>query len=599
MGELDRNRILIVEDSEDEAQLLERQLRRISPALEVLRVDTERDMRAALAGSTWDLVISDHSMPSFDSDGALRVLRASGQDIPFILYSGALNTERGASAMQVGANDWVDKHDPARLMPVVERELRNVRIRRDKDRVERSMIEMSKYDALTRLPNLALFTKLVQVRLAESPGAGATPAVMYIDLDRFMRINDSLGYAAGDGLIRQVAARLRTAAPPGTVVARLGQDKFALFYSPADGGGGPVSFAERLAQRFGDPFSASGQEFFVTLSIGISLYPAHGADPATLLKNAESAMHVVKRLRGNGCQIYEAGLQQASAENLRMENELRHSIKREQLFLMFQPIFDLRTHRIVGAEALVRWKHPELGMIPPDRFIGLADETGQIHAIGEWVLARACASAQRWIRAGHDGVDVAVNFSATQFRHERFAARVRSILKASGLPPARLEMEITEGAAMQDPETTVDILGELKQAGIRVAIDDFGTGYSSLSYLKRLPLDILKIDKSFVRDLPQDVENVAIVRTIVALGKALRLHLHPEGVETPAQLEFLRSEGCDRAQGYLLSKPVLVEDFMALLARHNGAPAVNDDPAEAPSRHPVLAGALVAGAAVS
>jgi len=599
MGDLDRNRILIVEDSEDEAQLLERQLRRVSPALEVLRVDTERDMRAALAGSAWDLVISDHSMPSFDSDGALRVLRASGQDIPFILYSGALNTERGASAMQVGANDWVDKHDPARLMPVVERELRNVRLKRDRDRVERSMVEMSKYDSLTRLPNLALFTELVQVRLAESPGAGATPAVMYIDLDRFMRINDSLGYAAGDGLIRQVAARLRAASPPGTVVARLGQDKFALYYSPADGAGGPVSFAERLAQRFGDPFSANGQEFFVTLSIGVSLYPAHGADPATLLKNAESAMHVVKRLRGNGCQVFEAGLQQASAENLRMENDLRHAIKREQLFLMFQPIFDLRTRRIVGAEALVRWKHPELGMIPPDRFIGLADETGQIHSIGEWVLARACASAQRWIHAGHEGVGIAVNFSATQFRHEHFAARVRSILKASGMPPERLEMEITEGAAMQDPETTVDILGELKQAGIRVAIDDFGTGYSSLSYLKRLPLDILKIDKSFVRDLPQDVENVAIVRTIVALGKALRLHLHPEGIETPAQLEFLRNEGCDRAQGYLMSKPIMLDDFLPLLARYNGAPALNDVRSEDPTRHIGFAGALAAGAAVS
>ena len=596
MGEKERNRILIVEDSEDEAQLLARQLRRVSPVLEVRRVDNEADMRAALADASWDLVISDHSMPAFDSDGALRVLRASGQDIPFILYSGALDTERGASAMRVGANDWVDKHDPARLMPVVERELRNVRIKRDKDRAERSVIEMSKYDALTRLPNLALFSELVQVRLAESLPAGSTPAVMYIDLDRFMRINDSLGYAAGDGLIRQIAARLRAACAPGTVVARLGQDKFAVFYSPVEGGAGPTGFAERLGQRFADPFSASGQEFFVTLSIGIGLYPAHGSDPATLLKNAESAMHVVKRLRGNGCQVYEAGLQQASAENLRLENELRHAIKRQQLYLMFQPIFDLRTRCIVGAEALVRWKHPEFRIVPPDRFIGLADETGQIHAIGEWVLERACTSAQRWLNAGYEGVGVAVNFSATQFRHERFVARLRAILKASGLPPECLEMEITEGAAMQDPESTVDILGELKQAGIRVAIDDFGTGYSSLSYLKRLPLDILKIDKSFVRDLPHDVENVAIVRTIVALGRALRLRLHPEGVETAAQFEFLRGEGCDRAQGYLMSKPVMLEDFMCLLQRHNGAPASAEP---APQPRALLGAALAAGAAAS
>ena len=576
MSEQERHRILIVEDSEDEARLLERQLRRVSPALEVLRVDTEPAMQAALAGSAWDMVISDHSMPQFDSDGALRVLRSSGQDIPFILYSGALSTERGASAMSVGANDWVDKHDPARLMPVVERELRNVRIKRERDRAERTMIEMSKYDALTRLPNLTLFSELVQVRLAETPPTGATPAVLFIDLDRFMRINDSLGYATGDGLIRQVAARLRAASPPGTVVARLGQDKFAIFYAPAEAGTGPVSFAERLAQRFADPFSASGQEFFITLSVGISLYPAHGADAATLLKNAESAMHVVKRLRGNGSQIYEAELQQASAENLRLENELRHAIKRKQLFLMYQPIFDLRTRRIVGAEALVRWKHPDLGLVPPDRFIGMADDSGQIHAIGEWVLGEACAAARGWTDRGHAAVGVAVNFSATQFHHERFASHVRAIVRASGLPPEALEMEITEGAAMKDPETTVEILGELKKSGIRVAIDDFGTGYSSLSYLKRLPIDILKIDKSFVRDLPQDAENVAIVRTIVALGRALHLHLHPEGVETQAQLEFLRAEGCDRAQGYLMSRPVAIDDFLALLDKHNGAPAVND-----------------------
>ena len=572
MGEPDHHRILIVEDSEDEALMLERRLRRVLPSLEVLRVDTEPAMRSALSGSAWDLVISDHSMPEFDSDGALQVLRASGQQIPFILYSGAIGQERGTSAMSVGADDWVDKRDPGRLMPVVERELRNVRVKRERDRAERSMIELSKYDALTRLPNLALFTELVRVRLAEAPPAGSTPAVLYIDLDRFVRINDSLGYAVGDGLIRQVAARLRAASPPGTVVARLGQDKFAIFYAPPEAGAGPLSFAERLAQRFTDPFSASGQEFFITLSVGISLYPAHGHDVTTLLKNAESAMHVVKRLRGNGCRVYESELQEASAENLRIETELRHAVRRNQLFLEYQPFFDLGSRRIVGAEALVRWNHPEFGLVSPDRFIGMADEAGLMHTIGEWVLAEAGAAASRWLRDGHAGVSVAVNFSSAHFHHARFATRVGALLRASGLPPEALELEITEGAAMRDPETTADILGELKNLGVRVSIDDFGTGYSSLSYLRRLPIDVLKIDRAFARDLPRDAENVAIVRTIVALGRALQLRLHAEGIETGAQLEFLRSEGCDRGQGGFLSPPVALEAFRALLDRHNAAP---------------------------
>jgi diguanylate cyclase (GGDEF)-like protein len=578
MYEKDQTRILIVEDSEDDALLLERLISRTLPGAQFRRVDSATGMRAALAAGDWDLVISDHSMPGFDSQGAMQVLRESARDIPFVLYSGCLDEERGATAMRVGAHDWVGKHEPARLVPVVQRELRNSRLKRDKERAERSALELANYDTLTRLPNRSLFCEQVQLRLQDPASGEGTPAVLYIDLDRFMRINDTLGYAAGDGLIRQIATRLRAAAPPGSIVARLGQDEFAVFCAAADGARGPMALAERLARRFAEPLTASGQEFFVTLSTGISLFPAHGGDPATLLKNAENAMQAAKRLGGNGCRIYQAELQAASSENLRIENELRYAIERRQLVLVYQPIFDLGTSRIIAAEALVRWRHPELGTVPPDRFIGIADDTGQIHRIGEWVLAAACAEARRWQQAGHSAVGVAVNFSATQFRHEQFAHRVRAIIEASGLSPEHLEMEITEGAAMQDAESTIETLEELKSAGVRVAIDDFGTGYSSLSYLKRLPIDILKIDKSFMRDVPHDTENVALVRTIVALGSTMKLQCHAEGVENREQLEFLRAEGCERAQGYLLGKPLALQDFLALLAERNGAPARHADP---------------------
>jgi EAL domain-containing protein (putative c-di-GMP-specific phosphodiesterase class I) len=242
------------------------------------------------------------------------------------------------------------------------------------------------------------------------------------------------------------------------------------------------------------------------------------------------------------------------------------------LFLVYQPIVDLALGRFIGAEALVRWRHPQLGMVAPDRFIPLADDTGQIHQIGEWVLARACAEARRWHLAGHPDLSVAVNFSATQFRREHLAASVRAALEASALPPERLEIEITEAAAMQDAECTIEILGALKATGVRVAIDDFGTGYSSLAYLKRLPIDIVKIDKSFMREVPKDAENAAIVRTVVALGRTLKLQRHAEGVETAEQLEFLRAEGCDRAQGYLLGKPLPADAFLSLAAGAEHAP---------------------------
>jgi len=558
-------RLLLVEDSVDDAMLLERRLARAFPGLRCRRVDNAEDMRAALAAGGWDLVISDHSMPGFDSAAALRLVRESGLDLPFILYTGRLDERDGASAMHIGADDWVSKHDPARLVPVVERELRHVRLRREKESAERSARELAQYDPLTRLPNRSLFCELAARALADS---GTAHALLYADIDRFMRVNDTLGYAHGDGLIRQVAARLRAGAPESGLVARLSQDEFALLCAAPGGASAVRRIAARLAQRFAEPLAAGGQEFYLTLSVGIALTPEHGADVQTLLRNAESAMRLAKRLGGNGHQFYRPEIQAISSENLRLESELRHAIARGELFLVYQPVVDLASGRIEGAEALLRWRHPEFGLVPPDRFIGLADETGQIHGIGEWVLERACAQARRWLAAGAPPFTMAVNVSPTQFRHRDFADRVRAIVRASGLPGECLEIEITESAAMQDAETTIETLAALKQAGVRVAIDDFGTGYSSLSYLKRLPIDILKIDKSFIRDVPGDAENVAIVRTILALASTMKLRSHAEGVETEAQAAYLRAEGCHRAQGWLLGRPQLAEDFGRLLGLH-------------------------------
>jgi diguanylate cyclase (GGDEF)-like protein len=571
MREAEAIRVLLVEDSEDDALLLERRLRAALPVAALRRVDSAQSMRAALAEGPWDVVISDHVMPGFDSDAALALLRESGSDAPFILYSGCLDEGRGALAMRVGASDWIAKHDPARIVPVIERELRNARLRRDKERAERAAAELASYDTLTRLPNRSLFCEQAGLRLDAIGAEDGAAALLYVDLDRFMRINETLGYAAGDAVIRQIAVRLRAEVPAGSLVARLGQDEFAILVAVAGGAREPRRLAERLARRFAEPIVVSGQEFYVTLSVGVSLFPAHGRDCETLLKSAESAMHFVKRLGGNGHRIYQAELQAATCENLRLENELRHAIERRQLHVVYQPIYDIATHRVVAAEALLRWRHPEMGLVPPDRFIPVADDTGQIHAIGAWVLERACEDAYAWEQRFGRGIAVAVNFSATQFRHKQFLPRVLGILRASGLAPHLLEMEITEGTAMHDAEAAAEVLGALKRAGVRIAIDDFGTGYSSLSYLRRLPIDILKIDKSFMREIPHDAENIAIVRTILALGHAMRLECHAEGVETPAQLALLREERCARAQGYLLGRPLEAPAFAERLAGDGAA----------------------------
>jgi diguanylate cyclase (GGDEF)-like protein len=366
----ERTRILIVDDSEDDALLLQQQVRAAVPEAEFARVDCAAGMRAVLASGEWDLAVVDHSMPGFDSEGAMQVLRESGRDVPVILFSGCLEGERAVRSLRGGAADWVDKHDPVRLVPAVEREVRNLRLRRAKEKAERSAHQLARYDGLTRLPNRSLFCELVERKFAAAP-ASAGAAVLYIDLDRFTRVNDSLGYAAGDGLIRQVAKRLAAAVPAASLVARLGQDEFAVCLAPAAAESGTharrhaLASADALARRFAEPLVANGQEFFITLSVGIALRAEHGKDAPSLLSNAESAMRSAKRLGGNRCQLYQADLQAASAENLRLEGELRHAIRRDQLFLVYQPIVDLALGRFIGAEALVRWRHPQLGMVAP------------------------------------------------------------------------------------------------------------------------------------------------------------------------------------------------------------------------------------------
>jgi diguanylate cyclase len=421
------------------------------------------------------------------------------------------------------------------------------------------------YDELTGLPNRNMFCQAAALDLAAAKSKGQGMTVCHIDLDRFMRINNSFGYATGDALLRQVAGRLKDTMGEDDCVAHFSSDAFAMVSPRAVDAYSANQLVGRLMDAFAEPFVVNGIEFFISISVGVALYPEHGADVASLLVNAESAMVLAKKLGGGNFKHYIEGMNAASGERLTLEAGLRHAVAREEFTLHYQPSVDLASGAIVGVEALVRWQHPQHGLLYPDKFIPLADETGLITDIGEWVLMAACKQTRAWHDMGFKTLTVAVNVSAVQFGQRRLLDYVAKVLKHTGLPPHALVLEITESVLMQDAESNVATLAELKRMGIRIAMDDFGTGYSSLSYLKRFPIDILKIDKSFIRDIALEGDDAAIVRAITALGKSLRLTLIAEGVETVEQTEFLVREKCDRIQGYLFSKPVLPEQIVELL----------------------------------
>ncbi len=547
-------RVLLVEDSEDEALLLMNELKRAAIGVVCKRVDSAETLNAALNEADWDLVISDHHMPGFGSEEAYELVRRCGREIPFIIYSGQIAETVALSAMANGVHDFVEKGNVRRLLPVIRRELKMVEQTRARVRAENRLHRVVNYDQLTGLPNRQLFYAQADRLLADCGGHGA--ALLFIDVDRFMRINNTFGYAVGDLLVRQVGARLENVVSPRGIVTRMGQDDFALLDCCATTEEEARLLATRVMEAFAQPFKVEAREFFLTLSIGVCRYPEDGPDVARLLVNAENAMFLAKRNGRNNCQIYVRELNSASAERLEMETALRHAVRNGELVLHYQPSVHLPAGRIAAVEALVRWVHPERGMIAPDKFIPLADETGIITELGAWVLLEACAQTRRWHEAGFEGLKVSVNVSAVQFRQDDLVQLVEAVLGRTGLPASCLDLEITETVLMQDADATIATLRELKAMGVSISVDDFGTGYSSLAYLQRFPIDTLKIDKSFMRDITGEGQNAAIVRTVIALAKSLGLESIAEGVETLEQVEFLRAAGCDRLQGYYFSRPL-------------------------------------------
>jgi len=442
---------------------------------------------------------------------------------------------------------------------------------------EQKLVHLAHYDALTDLPNRLLIHERVDHAIARAKRERAKVALVVMDVDRFKHINDSLGHSLGDQLLQAVAKRLVQGVREADTVGRLGGDEFIVILDDVSTGRDAAAVAQKLLDMFGTPFEAGTQELYLTLSIGISLFPDDGEDTASVLKNADAAMYRAKEQGRSNYKFYTTEMTEFAAERVKLEGDLRRALERNELLVYYQPQICLQSSELTGAEALLRWTHPELGMVSPATFIPLAEETGLIGEIGEWVLIQACEQLRAWREAGMRVPRVSVNVAGPQIRRGDLVDVVNRALAQSGLEPPDLELEVTESFIMEQAGHAIDVFEGLRALGVHVAIDDFGTGYSSLSYLRLLPIDRLKIDRSFVRDIPDDANASAIARAVVALGKSLQLNVIAEGVETQAQRAFLAEEGCDMAQGFLYSPPVPPDKFALYFAGSQPAPVEDDN----------------------
>ena len=438
----------------------------------------------------------------------------------------------------------------------------------ERTRSAERMWRLTHFDELSGLPNRLLFRQLLEQALHDANREKKPIAVLFIDLDRFKLINDSAGHDSGDEVLRQVTGRLRQCLREADLISRFGGDEFAVLMRDIDDPEAARAAATRVLTSVAQPYPLNGEDYHLSASIGISTYPSDSVDATALLRNAELAMYRAKDQGKNNFQFHSSQMNARSAEHVALERSLRQAVERNEFQVHYQPQIEIASGRVIGAEALLRWDRPGFGMTAPDKFIPLAEETGLIVPIGRIVLLQACAEARRWQDAGARGFRIAVNLSPRQFTQSELVEDVQRILDDTGLAPESLELEITESMVMENPERAAAILRELRAVGVQLAIDDFGTGYSSLGYLKRFPVNTIKIDRSFIQDVPADADDVAITHAIIAMGRSLRLSVVAEGVETAAQADFLRVHGCDFMQGYLISRPVPAADLGRFLQQH-------------------------------
>ncbi|MCP5155386.1 MAG: EAL domain-containing protein [Ectothiorhodospiraceae bacterium] len=502
-----------------------------------------------------DLVLLDAAMPGLDGFAACATLRQvpGAQATPVVMITALDDDASMERALRAGATDYITK--PVNWSLLRQRVRRVIQERR----ADRRAQYLAYHDALTGLGNRAHFMERLEAVLERARSQRQRAAVLYLDLDGFKLINDTLGHDTGDLLLKAVAGRLSGCLRDGDVVARLGGDEFSITLEGVEQRSQASAAANRVLDALAQPVSVNGRELFVGASIGIALFPDDGDDAVTLLKNADTAMYRAKDGGRNTAEFYTSAMGSQVQARVSLESSIRRALESDEFRVFYQPVVDLPSGRLLGFEALVRWQHPELGLVSPGEFVPVAEESGLINPLGLLVLERACRDCRAWQARSQRPVRVAVNLSGRQFAERDLVEVVARTLSRTGLAPTLLELEITENVVMQNTDDSVAMLRELKALGIHLAVDDFGTGYSSLAYLKRLPIDSLKIDRSFVHQIPDDADDSAIVQAVVAMAHSLRLRVVAEGVETVEQAAFLRGIGCDVAQGFLFGRPQPVE----------------------------------------
>lgn len=683
--------VLLVEDCDDDAQLLVRELRRGGFEPRFQRVDRENSLVQALLGQSWDVVISDYSMPDFDGISALKLVRRHAGDLPFLLVSANIGEELAVLAMKAGAQDYIMKQSLIRLVPAVERELREFALRKAHQQAERQMrrlssaieqtadlvmitnaegvieyvngsferttgyrsadvmgkrpsvlrsgrhdkafyqslwsevragrafqdvfinrkrdgslyyeektisplkdergeihsfiatgkditdqmrtrerlLHLSQHDLLTGLPNRGLFVDRLGQSLSRARWNKRVVAVAFVDMDRFKTINDTLGYEAGDRILQLVAQRLSGGLRDGDTVARLGDDEFAIAFEDVQSESHVPALVTKIQSGFREPIVIDDNELFVTVTVGVSIFPNDADEAVKLLQNAEVAINHAKDFGTNTHRFYKTEMNARSMYRLTMESALRRALERDEFVLFYQPQVDLNTGRVIAFEALLRWNNPDLGVVTPVEFVPILEDTGMIIDVGAWVLRSACLQLAEWQAQGHEGIHIAVNVSSRQFSDGLFVSRVREELAGCKTMAESIELELTESTIMENATIAIKTMKEFADMGIRLAIDDFGTGYSSLSYLQQFPIHTLKIDRSFVRDVTENPGDAEIAAAIISLAHNLNLKVVAEGVENHGQLDFMRAHQCDYIQGFLIDKPAPAEDAAQWL--HRGA----------------------------
>jgi len=546
-------RVLIVEDSENDAALIVRELQRGGYDPTVERVDTPVAMVIALNKQTWDIIFADYTMPNFSGMDALALVRERELDVPFIFVSGTMGEETAVEAMKAGAQDYVMKSNLKRLLPTVERQLHAAAVRRERKRSEETVQYLAYHDVLTDLPNRAVFYDRLQQCILTGYREKKPLTLLLMDLNRFKEVNDTFGHLSGDLLLRQIGPRVRRCLRESDTIARMGGDEFAILLPNTHVEGASMT-ARKILKALEAPFVLGEVTIDVGVSIGIALYPDHGEEGDALVQRADMALYVTKQA-GGGYAVFAPEHEQNSPRRLMLTGKLRRAIEYEEMSMHYQPQVSLKTNRVVGVEALSRWLHPELGSIPPDQFVPLAEQTGLIKPFTQWVLKTVCRQYEEWKGMGLT-LPISVNLSQKNLQETQLPDQVAELVQIGRMPAGLLEFEITESMIMSNPMRAMQILTRLNTMGIPLSIDDFGTGYSSLGYLKKLPVQKIKIDKSFIVDRIEDEDDNVIVQAIINMSHSLGLEVVAEGVEDQLTKDRLSALGCDSAQGYHICRPL-------------------------------------------